>query len=864
MKPVKTIYTSPPLGNYSYGPFTGYSPAIPVAVTGLNLSSASPLLLALQIDNNGRNLQLPIDHDGFNATVHWSTGKSTDIQIGASGLLADGAHSPGGAAVAQGDTTHVVAVRVHSPGGTGKGGKPGGLCDTGAPDERSGPFDAGASPGQRQTGYTVGGTGWYRKTFTLAAGDKAAASGLRHHLTFDGVYMNADVWLNGHHLGTHPYGYTTFSYDVTAYLSSTATNVLAVRVRNEGSNSRWYSGSGIYRHVWLSSRAAVDIAEWGLGVTTPVVDLAAKTATVQVSVTLDRAGGSGSSTAVTSTVRASIYPPGAAAIAAADPSVRLHGQSSPTVGPIAVANGTCTIAAGQNSSTVVLSALLTDVLLWSTAVSEGGSANLYSVVVEAGASHADIDNEGTAVAQASNTFGVRTISFDAKGGFKLNGEALKLKGGCVHHDNGPLGSKAIDRADERRVQNLKNNGYNAIRTSHNPVSPAFLDACDRLGVVVMDEAFDCWSGGKNAMDYHLYFTDWWQRDVRSMVMRDRNHPSIVMWSIGNEIPIRKSTDGIRLAHVMSDFIRSLDPTCIARSSSGAANGEEGTGMGRAVTSAYPGVGGDNTTDAYLAALDVSGYNYGWSRYTKDHKRVPDRIMAGTESFPHQSFDTWAGVMSNDWVIGDFIWTAIDYIGESAIGANGHNSPGDINACTGYCPNGYGYHVSFCGDLDIVGHRKPQSYYRSVLWNHTQLALAVHSPVAEGETEAVASWGWPDYWQSWSWVQSEQQRSEQQSYALQQQSQALPPLTVQVYSRYPLVDLILNGNTISSTKTAVSEKTQWTATFTVPFAPGTLTAVGYMADGTKAEETSLKTAGVAHHIELKADRDTIRAGGRWSS
>ena len=239
---------------------------------------------------------------------------------------------------------------------------------------------------------------------------------------------------------------------------------------------------------------------------------------------------------------------------------------------------------------------------------------------------------------------------------------------------------------------LKANGYNAIRTSHNPVSRAFVDACNRLGVLLMEEAFDCWDAGKNSDDYHLFFEDWWQRDIASMVLRDRNAPAIVFWSIGNEIPNRHVPRGAALSAALSEYIRHLD--------------DAGGGSRRAITSAYPGVGTDAATAAFLAPLDVAGYNYSPHGFARDHVTHPARVIAATETFPESSVLNFNALQDYPWVVGTFIWTAIDYIGESSIGANGH-SPPDPLACGGYCPAPWSYHISFCGDLDIVGGQKPQ-------------------------------------------------------------------------------------------------------------------------------------------------------------
>ena len=696
-------------------------------------------------------------------------------------------------AVAKNEGSVLVAVRVWAqggaPGATTNGQTPGGLFDAEAPDARVGMFDPAASPGQKSTGYSVGGEGWYRKSFVAPA---PSAAGETVQIKFDGVYMNSDVWLNGKLLGSRPYGYVTFAYDLSAsgvLLPPPAKNLLAVRVRNDGRNSRWYSGSGIYRHVWLGTTPDIHVPMWSLQVHTSAVDVAAKSATVAVA--LQVVATSSASPAATATLVTTIAGPDGKTVATSTQAVTV-----PSATPANV-SFSFELAAGS-------------VALWSTS-----SPSQYSASVSA---------DGGATVLASTKFGIRHLEFTTGGGFKLNGVPTKLQGGCVHHDNGPLGAAAIDRADERRVEVLKAAGYNAIRTSHNPVSPAFLDACDRLGMLVMDEAFDCWSGGKNPQDYHLYFDEWWQRDMEAMVLRDRNHPSIVIWSIGNEIPIRNSPLGFALSKQLADFIRARDAS------------------GRPVTSAYPGVNKD--ADQYFAPLDVAGYNYGWEKYSADHARVPDRIIVGTESFPAQSFQNWDLIWNSSYLLGDFIWTAIDYIGESSIGANGRNTP-DLQACGGYCPRGWSYHIAYCGDIDLVGHRKPQSIYRNVLWNNTQLEVAVHAPVPAEQHEVIASWGFADERQSWTWALSASD----------------PPLSVNVYSQHPHVQLFLNGKPADAAQpspVAVSRATEFKATFSVPYAAGQLTAVAYGPDGAPVENRTLVSAGAPAGIALRADRAAITA------
>ncbi|BDI29256.1 beta-galactosidase [Capsulimonas corticalis] len=654
---------------------------------------------------------------------------------------------------------NVLAVRVFNGGGNG------GIYNTFDGPPPSGPWDYTQSAGGAATGYAVGGTGWYRKHFTVSKAD----AGKQISVQFDGVYMNADVSINGKPLGTHPYGYTTFAYDLTPYLNPTGTqNVLAVRVRNTGANSRWYSGSGIYRHVWLNVVNSLHVAPWGVSVTTPSVTAAS--AQVQVTTDVQNDGPTDQQPLVV---------------------VRLLDAAGKVVG---TAERVAVVDAGKHS-TVTQTIALPAPKLWSL-----DTPNLYhaEVALKIGARASD---------QTSVPFGVRTIRFDAKSGFTLNGVPIKLRGGCVHHDNGPLGAATIDRAEERRIELLKANGYNAVRTSHNPPSPAFLDACDRLGVLVIDEAFDCWAQGKNVADYHLYFNDWSQRDLDSMVLRDRNHPSIVLWSIGNEIPGKDAPTAKRLA----DEVRRVDPT-------------------RAVTSAFDGVNDDS--DAYLSALDVSGYNYGPYRYDVDHQRHPDRVIVATESFPKEAARYWKGVTDNSWVIGDFVWTAIDYYGESGIG---HTSlSGESDAFNKPWP----WHNAWCGDLDICGFKKPQSYYRDVLWGRSKLEMAVHRPLPDGKTENISGWGWTDEARSWTWPGQEGKA-----------------MRVNVYTTCPQVRLTLNGRTIDAQPEKGGDG--YTLTYSVPYAAGVLRAVG-LQDGQEVASVLLSTAGRPKRLRLTADRSKIHA------
>jgi beta-galactosidase len=642
---------------------------------------------------------------------------------------------------------------------------------------RTGPFDMFASEGQIATGWTVGGLGWYRKTFErpqLPPGGKA-------ELRFEGVYMNCDVWMNSAHLGNHPYGYTEFAFDVTPHLKDEK-NIVAVRVNNTGRNSRWYSGSGIFRKVWLSVAGDLRIPTHGVSVTTPEVGKDA--ALVNIEVTIEN----GETAPRTANVHARLVDSTSAVSGEAQSAVRV------------AAGGRATATCGVR---------LKNPRSWSPA-----NPQLYraEIVIETDRKVADA---------AALNVGVRKVEVDAAQGLRINGESIKLRGGCVHHDNGPLGSACIPRAEERRVEMLKANGYNAIRTSHNPPSRDFLDACDRLGMLVIDEAFDCWeSGNKNPEDYHLYFKEWWQRDLESMILRDRNHPCVVFWSIGNEINERAEPQGVEIGKALAAYAHKLDPT-------------------RLVTAAichpwdHPKQTWADMQPAFTY-LDVAGYNYQWPEYEKDHARYPDRIMAGTESFPNQAFENWSAVEKNGYVIGDFVWTAIDYLGESGIGhASIKNGPGgDV-----FSPP-YPWFNSYCGDIDLIGNKKPQSYFRDVVWRQSKVEMAVQRPVPERWTEHISMWGWSDELRSWTWPGLEGR-----------------PMQVRVYTRGDQVKLLLNGKEVGSKD--LTQKDALRAEFTVPYSAGELKAVAYEG-GREIGSITFTTTGKPHKLVLTPDRPKLKS------
>jgi beta-galactosidase len=639
------------------------------------------------------------------------------------------------------------------------------------------PFDPNAIS-QVSGGFTVGGTGWYRKEFTVPVEHKNK----RIYLQFDGVYMNAEFWLNNISLGGHPYGYTSFWFDITEKIKPGEQNLLSVKVMNEGQNSRWYTGSGIYRHVWLRIAEPVHISPWGISVTTPEVSTTSARVHVNTSVT--------NTTAALSQVKLV---------------TRIINSQKEEKSVTESVHALDANKAYEFSQDIPMA----QPELWTIE-----TPVLYTAVSE-------VYLEGKLIDRAETAFGIRTISFDAVNGFRLNGKTVKLKGGCVHHDNGPLGSKAYDRAEERRVELLKASGYNAIRCAHNPPSPAFLDACDRLGMLVIDEAFDMWRIANNPHDYHLYFDEWWQKDIESMVKRDRNHPSIILWSIGNEIRDMETPPVIAVGKMLGDHIRKTDPTRPVLA---------------AVNNLRP------QKDPFFAILDVCGYNYAAggdhlqeSIYVQDHSRKPERIMVGTESYPLEAFGAWMPVVDNSFVIGDFVWTAFDYIGEASIGWRGYWQESNF----------YPWNLAYCGDIDICGWKRPQSYYRDALWMENQLSVFVKPPVPtfplNPNKQSWSKWEWHDVTASWTWNGHENK-----------------PLEVTVYSSCEQVELFLNGKTLGKQKT--DRINRYTAVWSVPYQPGELKAVG--KNGSKTMMISaLKTASKVTSLKMTPDRSVIKADGQ---
>lgn len=644
-----------------------------------------------------------------------------------------------------------------------------------------GPFDRKAVGGTA-TGFTVGGEGWYRKTFTVAA-----ASDQKLEILFDGIYANSDVWLNGRHLGHHAHGYTPVAYDLTPHLRPDGRNVLAVRVRNLGQNSRWYSGSGIYRHVWLDRMpATARIARWGIAVSTRRIERGTATIAIETRIEDPRDG-----TTLVSRIK--------------DASGRTVWQSD-------------AVAA---SGSVAQTATITRARTWSP-----DTPQLYTL--ETFTAH-----DGRIVDRAETCFGIRIVAFDTAQGMTLNGAPVKLRGGCIHHDNGLLGAAAFDAAEERKVRLMKARGYNAVRASHNPFSPAFLDACDRIGLLVIAEAFDMWRWPKTPQDYAADFDANWQADLARMVLGERHHPSIIMWSIGNEIPHRNEPEGVKLQWELANAVHHLDPT---RPVTAAINDFPGRQLIPSAATARPGRGG-KPDQASFVFLDVAGYNYKVAQYERDHAAFPDRLIYGSESFSRDLIRTWDIASRAPWLLGDFVWTALDYIGEAGLGGSTYVAP---KYATGPgAPASWPWVIAACGETDLIGHPKGASLARDVVWGLSPVEIAVQKPTPEGKVEVPRIWGWIDERPSWTWPGAEGK-----------------PLAIRVYTTGDRVELRLNGVAVADKRLTAADMKR--TAFTLPYAAGTLEAVAF-AGGREIGRKTLTSAGAPAAIRLTAEQKTVAAG-----
>ena len=647
-----------------------------------------------------------------------------------------------------------------------------------------GPFDMKLNGNTGKLPYF--GTAWYRKTFAVPASD----AGKRISLEIDGAMAYASVWLNGVFIGGWPYGYASFALDLTPQIKPGADNVLAIHLDNPNNSSRWYPGGGINRNVWLVKTSPVHVAHWGAYVTTPEITPAAATVNLHVSVDNE------SDPTASTTVRAQIF---------------AVGPDGQLTGPALASTASANLAIdGHSTKTAALTVSLAQPNLWNL-----DHPNLYAAVTT-------VTQDGREVDRLQTKFGIRTLKFDPNQGFLLNGEHVRINGVCNHSDLGPLGSVINVRGLERQIQLLKEMGGNAIRTSHNMPSPELLDLCDRLGMLVMDESFDCWARQKTQNDYHLLFADWHEKDIRAEVRRDRNHPSVFMYSVGNEIPEQGSPTGNQILADLIKFVHQEDPT-------------------RPVTTANNG----NGFTGFSPAEYLYGFNYKPTQYNGYHQRNPEVFVFGSETascvstrgfyfypisdnkgqgddnsvFQVNSYDlsapAWAwppdvefrGLDSSPFTGGEFVWTGFDYLGEPTRSGRG----------AGNAPS----RSSYFGIIDLDGFKKDRFYIYQAHWR-PDFPMAHLVP------------------QNWNWKGAD--------------GEVTP---VHVYTSGDEAELFINGVSQGRKKKAPLEyRIRWDD---VKYQPGELHVVAYK-NGVKLAEDTVKTTGAAAKVAIAPDRATIASDG----
>ena len=681
------------------------------------------------------------------------------------------------------------------------------------------PHDAMLS--EKRTADSAGGinTGWfegydyiYEKEFNMPENLK----GQKISFEFEGVYHNAEVWLNGEKIAYRPYGYTNFYVDATPYLLYGKSNQIRVIAHNaDQPNSRWYSGAGIYRPVWMYVAAPQHIKPNGVRIRT------------------------------ISTVPAVIE----AEIATTAP-----GELTLEIFSVSGQQMACTPVTTYTPGHLTTRITIPDAALWTP-----DTPNLYHMTVSftADARAVDAANAATPVTDVEDiTFGIRTLQWDTQNGISINGEHVILRGACIHHDNGILGACCYPDAEERKIRILKENGYNAIRSAHNPCSKALLAACDRLGMLVMDEFVDVWYIHKTEYDYVNYFNDWWQQDLKDMVEKDYNHPSVIMYSTGNEVSETAQEKGIRLTGDMTNYLHSLDATrpvscginiffnflssigfgvySDKKAKKEAENAEKSKGKQKkkAVGSQFfndlAGLMGsgfmktgatfygcDVKTRGAFANMDIAGYNYGIKRYHHDLKKYPDRLILGSETFCDDAYTFWEMAKENPRIVGDFVWAGMDYLGEVGVGSCEYKY---------YAPefdHGPGWITAGSGRIDLTGKPLAEAAYTKVAFELTDKPVIAVRPVNHtGDKHSPSAWKMTNAIESWTWEGCEGNKAD-----------------IEVYARAARVDLLLNGDKIGSHRLKNACDTRFKATYQ----PGILEAVAYDENGNELSRSRLTTA-----------------------
>ena len=662
----------------------------------------------------------------------------------------------------------------------------------------------------------------------------------RVFLRLDGAMMNTTIEVNGAKAGLQHYGYAPFETEITSLLYPGEKNRIVITVNpSMQPNSRWYSGAGLFRGAKLVHTPKLHIAFGGLSGYTKKIeyapDGAPETAFLQVSAEVRN---DHSENRVAEVVFSLIRDDTGETVRTARAMVQAQALSTAT------AYMTLTVDAPR-----LWSAEAPNLYRLQAKVTEKSVFKTRMIPVKNPASDAE-----------EVLFGIRTIEADVKHGLRINGKTVKLRGGCLHHDNGVIGAVTLYDAEARKVRKLKEVGFNAIRTTHNPPSATLIEACDRLGMYIFDEAFDAWGMGKQPGDYNQYFESDWQKDLTAFVKRDRCHPCVTLWSTGNEITERAGlNDGYVWQTRLAETIRALDPSrpisngicSFWNGLDDAMQAEQATNWATAGGQNADFGGGqdllwENCTEAFTNGLDVVGYNYLESKYPRDHELFPERVILGSENYPKEIGIHWPMIERTPWVIGDFTWTAWDYIGEAGIGKALFCGPEDPMIGNPWSAMGspYPWRTANDADFDITGVIRPQGVYRRVVWGSGETALFSYAPANFGKTETLTNWGFPGVSARWNWAGQEGK-----------------PVRVVVFSAAEEVALVVNGKRHPRVRAGVSmiHDMPLTFAFDVEYQPGAIEAISYVK-GKIVSRAQLKTTGKPSAIRLTAEEKAFRADG----
>ena len=689
------------------------------------------------------------------------------------------------------------------------------------------------------SGYYNAGVAHYVKELDIPA----EWAGERVVLRLDGAMMNATIDVNGNLAALQHYGYAPFEADVTNHVYPGEKNRVFITVNpSMQPNSRWFSGAGLFRGVEIAHMPKLHVAFGGLSGYTKKIeykaDGAPETAYLQVSAEIKNEYAENRLAEVTFAL--------------------INDKTCETVKTSKTLTQVQALSTGTAYTTLTVDAPL----LW-----DAEHPNLYrlqATVKDVGTFKTHIiPNDHSTEDTECVLFGIRTIEADVKHGLRINGKEVKLKGGCLHHDNGPIGTVTVYDAEARKVKKLKEVGFNAIRTTHNPPSSALIEACDRLGMYIFDEAFDAWGMGKQPGDYNQFFATDWEKDLTAFVKRDRCHPCVVIWSTGNEITERAGlNDGYVLARSLAETIRKLDPSRpVSNGICSFWNGlddfiqqeqlrkwaeqKKAGGLQNADIGGKKDLLWEQYTEAFANGLDVVGYNYLEGKYEQDHEMFPERVILGSENYPKEIGIHWPMIEKTPWIIGDFTWTAWDYIGEAGIGKATFYEPGDPNIGNPWgAPSPFPWRTANDADFDITGGIRPQGVYRRIVWGSRETAVFSYDPAVIGKVETLSSWGFPGVWAHWNWAGQEGK-----------------PVDIAVFSSAEEVELIVNGESVGRKKAgeALIHDMPLTFLFRAVYQPGTVEAVSY-TDGKEVSRTVLKTTGKPVSIRLTAETEMMKADG----